>query len=1092
MHAASGAERHGCLSVPFFIPLHFSEKSEELVRSNRRRIGTGFWRMRLLLAAALLAALGVSLWRVGCGVQFSRQTATAPVSVPQSPSAPVSGLRPAELLKAFQQMSLIFEQNQGQSDPRVKFLARGLSYGLFLTANEAVLDMKRSAAGHSSDNGDLAVRMALAHANPAPIVEGSERLPGISNYLVGKDAVQWHRHLPQYARVRYRSVYPGIDLVYYGNQGRLEYDFEVAPGADPRLIELDFQTAPSITSEGSLRLHSESGDVEFQAPRIYQQIDGRERPVQGRFVLRAAHEVGFELADYDRSRQLVIDPVLTYSTYLGGALDESCSVITGAVKSGCPAIAVDSASNAYIAGSTTSADFPIPTGTTPFQAALNGTKADVFVAKFNPAGTALLFATYLGGTDIDNSAGVAVDAGFNVFVTGTTVSGDFPTGGTIAAYQATAKVAGTHAFLSQLDPTGATLLYSTYLSGSKTDTATGLALDVKGKAYLVGTTNSTDFPTTSGSFQPTSKAANQFFISKIDPTIGGTAGLVYSTYLGGSMPSTGVTLGGGIAVDTSTTPSVYVTGGTDFTDMPVLNAAQSSNSGGQDAFVAKFTPENASGAQEVYLTYVGGTGNDVGYGVTVDSGGNGYVAGSTTSTDFIIPTGTTPFQSTNLGGTDAFVEKISNPASGGTNPNVTFTYFSYLGGSGTDIAYAIAVDTLQNIRITGSTDSTDLTTRNPTQASSGGGTDAFFALIDTATTTGNFSTYLGGTGSDIGTGIAVDSQGASYLAGQTTSSDFPVASPFQTNLDGGSDAFVSKFGPTISLAITATASPTPVGVGNQVSFIYTVTNNGDPVNGITFSDVLPTTGATFVSATSSPGSCGGATGSPATVTCSVGTLGAAAVATVTVVVTPTVAGPLGNSGTVSVVGSTFTAAASASATVNDFAIGVAPASQTVPAGAAANYTVTVTPLPTFPESISLSCSSGLPSGATCTFTTNPLPNANDGPVTSSLAIGTTVRPIVTGANNQQWPIYATWLPVGGFALIGIGLGTLSSRKWRAVQAVLFAGLISLILFQPACGSSNQAATVTSGTPAGTYAITVTATSGSAPATRTAALTLVVQ
>jgi len=903
--------------------------------------------------------------------------------------------------------------------------------------------------------------------------------------------------VPQFAQVRYENVYPGIDLLYYGNQGRVEYDFKVAPGADPNQIALRFHDSEKmvLTSAGDLVLATNAGDVRLKAPRVYQEIGQEHQSVAGRFILRANHRVGFEIGAYDRSRTLIIDPVLTYSTYLGGSGNEGCSAISGAVKSGCPAIAVDSAGNAYVAGTTTSADFP-PSGT-PYQATLSGA-ADIFIAKLKSDGSALLFSTYLGGTGTDTSAGVATDSGFNVVVAGTTNSADFPTNGTNAAFQPTPLSSGNHVFVSKLDSNGSNLIYSTYLSGSTgADNATGLALDVRGLAYLTGTTTSTDFPTTSGAFQTTSKATNQFFMSKVDPSLTGSGSLVYSTYLGGSAPASGVTVGGGIAVDTSSTsPNVLITGGTSFTDMPVLNASQGTNAGGIDAFVAKFIPTNASGTEQIYLTYLGGSGDDIGNGIAVDSGGSAYVTGSTTSTD-LPAAGTGPFQPAYGGGaSDAFLVKLNNPASG---VSVALTYSTYLGGSGTDVGLAVAVDSLQGARLTGYTDSSNFPTQVPVQASLGGGTDAFATRIDTTATTataaGHYSTYLDGSGNDRGTGIAVDPQGASYVAGETASSNFPKQNPFQSSLSGSSDAFVTKLGSTVNLSIAATATPSPTGVGNAVSFKYTITNNGDLTTGITFSDVLPS-GATFVSASTSPGSCGTPTGSPSTLTCSIGTLNAGATATVTVVLTPTVAGSIGNSGTVTVLGSTFTATASASATVSDFAISVAPASVTVPAGTPATYQVTVTPTAAFPNSVSLSCTSGLPAATACAFTNNPIPNLNSGAQSRALNINTTARPKPAASlapapgHPSGAPLYAAWLPVFGIAILGLKVGGKASRKRLIVTGVLLGGFFALILFQAGCGGSSTTTTTTGGTPAGTYTITVTGTSGSA--TRTTTVELVVQ
>ena len=1135
------------------------------MRLNRRGLRTGWSRGWLLLAFALLLTVGVLA--LGFGSIMGQVHLASGNSITQAPrfaseSAP-SARGPQQIRVAYSHLPLIFEPNQGQSDPRVRFLARGGGYGLFLTADEAVLELRHSPVStqHSAQRVFL-IRMALDGAKKDATVVGADQLPGKSNYFVGNDPAKWHSNVPQFARVRYQNIYPGIDLIYYGKQGRLEYDFEVAPGADPRRVVLQFHGADKLKldADGNLRLALSAGDVRLEAPRVYQKIGEEQKPVAGRFALLGKDKVGFELGPYDRSRTLVIDPVLTYLSYLGGSGDEACSApaIAGVVTPGCPAIAVDSApgvggqGNMYVAGSTTSIDFPpAPQPPAPFQPTLAG-KANIFIAKFDPTGSSLLFSTYLGGDGVDTSAGVAVDSALNVYVAGTTTSTNFPTTASNAFHSGSVPGGKNHVFVSQLKPDGSALLYSTYLLGNDTETATGLALDVQFKVYVSGTTTSTNppttalFPATIGAFQtcPGEKSGNcpagvthQFFFSKLDPTLIGTASLVYSTYLGGSTPGTSVTAdetrGGGIAVDTNaSTPNVYLTGGTNFTDMPVLNAFQGKNGGGIDAWVAKFTPSNASGTQEIYLTYLGGTGDEIGNGVAVDSGGNAYITGSTTSTNITIPTGTTPFQKclddptnptscpTGVTARDAFLAKFGTPCTGtsctGTNgTNVPLNYFSYLGGSGTDVGLAIAVDSIQGARLTGWTDSPNFHTQNPLPAGGAlaGGNDAFVARIDTtatsATAPGHFSTYLGGSGDDFGTSIAIDSQAHTFVAGETASAtNFPITSnAFQSALHGPTDAFVGKLGPAVNLTMTATACTTPpcvVGMGNPVTFKYTITNTGDLTTGVTFSDdVTASIPASFTSATASPGTCGSATAG--TVLCNIGTLNAAATATVTVILMPTAptipnpaATTLTNSATASVLGSTFFVTAGAMATVNDFKIDVAPATTTVLAGVPASYTVTATPLGTgnIPNTVALSVSSGLPTGATATFPNGAsIPDLSSGAQSRQLVINTTPR-VTTPASLWQGGglVYATWLPVSGLLLLGLGIGGTSiggktSRKRRVLLGLILSGFFALILLQAGCGSSKSKS-ITTGTPAGTYTITVTATSGSA--TRTQSIQLVVQ
>ena len=517
--------------------------------------------------------------------------------------------------------------------------------------------------------------MQLAGARSDVKVSGNEALPGKSNYFIGKDSTKWHRNVPHFARVRYESVYPGIDLVYYGKQGQLEYDFDVAPGSDPSEIALRFQGTDrlSLDAAGNLVLANEGSDVRFEAPRVYQQVGTEQRPVAARFVLRGSNEVAFAIADYDHSRNLVIDPVLSYSSYLGGSATEGCFAVNGLSTSGCPAVAVDAAFNIYVAGTTTSTNFPLTpppvppaTGPLPYQAS-NAGGADVFVTKFDITGSVIQFSTYLGGTGKDTTAGVAVDNAGNVFVAGNTTSNaDFPIIATNAA-QAGPMSAGNHAFASELSADGSALTYSTYLGGTGTDTASGLALDFHGKMYLTGTTNSADFPVTGTALQSAPRATNQFFITKLDPIAADSAAsLAYSTYFGGATPTGGTVTGGGIAIDTAS--RVYITGGTTFTDMG-LNSSQAHAGGGNDAIVGKFDLTAPSTTQEIYLTYIGGTGDDIGYGVAVDTSLSAYITGSTTSNDVttitrdpVYSTSIVPFQAANAGGLDAFVAKIGSAA----------------------------------------------------------------------------------------------------------------------------------------------------------------------------------------------------------------------------------------------------------------------------------------------------------------------------------------------------------------------------------------------------------------------------------------------
>ncbi len=1081
----------------------------------------------IFVAVAVLMALAATVLMLG---SHSRDAAgyvsRSPDGSGSSAAGASQGAVPA--MTAYRRLPLIFEPNQGQSDPEVKFLAHGSGYGLFLTADKAVLTLRHSNGARRSLPQSSVVRMTLEGASANAAVNGTDQLPGKSNYLIGNDPAKWHTDIPQFARVRYSAVYPGIDLVYYGKQGQLEYDFEAAPGSDSRQVVLRFQGADklSIDAAGDLVLAVGDGHLRLEAPRVYQRFGEEERRVDGRFELRGQDRVGFALGTYDQRRTLIIDPVLTYSTYLGGSGDEACTVILGVATgvSGCPAVAVDTALNAYIAGSTMSTNFP-PAGT-PFQAGLEGT-ANVFVAKFNSTANTLLFSTYLGGNTVDTTAGLAVDAGSNVIVAGNTTSSNFPTKGTNAAFQTSPLSTHNHAFVSKLDPTGHTLIYSTYLSGNGVDTATGVALDLGGNAYLTGTTTSTEidtgFPSTLGAFSDSQYpvghrplGTSSFFLTKVNPSLSGVSSVPYSTYFGGGTPSNGETLGGGVAVDVNS--NVYITGGTNFSDLPVLNAFQGTLAGGLDVFVAELNPAAVTGTQLLYSTYLGGTGDDIAYGIAVDSALNTYVTGSTTSTNFPAA-GTGVFQPANGGQIDAFLAKLGALGTNGINVGtVPLNYFTYLGGSEDDVGLGVVVDNSgqavggsQGARIVGWTASPNFpATNNPVQAGFGGDFDAFVARIDTTATTsnapGHYATFLGGNNADFGTGIAVDLQGASYVAGETKSANFLTQAPpqnasFQPSLNGGSDAFLSKLGPVLDLQISAVGSPTTVGVGNEVTFTYTIENAGDFTSGITFSDTLPTSGATFVSATTSNSSnaCGQPNGG--IVLCNIGALNSGGTgetggtATVTVILTPiantiplTSTIELSNTGSVSIAGSTFTRGASATVFVNDFTLNMAPSTATVPAGVPAQYTATLIPTGLFTGTISVSCSAGLPTAATCTETTPSFQNLNGG-VSTDLIINTVARVTTTTQLSPRGVLfYAMGLPMFGLAILGVGMGRVS-RTRRVMMSLLLGGFFTLLALQTGCGSSATA-TNTTGTPAGTYVVTVNAVSESASRTQT--VTLVVQ
>jgi hypothetical protein len=683
---------------------------------------------------------------------------------------------------AYSRLPLVFEANHGQIASPVQFLARGQGYTLWLTPTEAMLAFARH--GHSSASPaateQLAapvVRMTLLGAHPAPQVMGKEVLPGKVHYVRGRDPTHWRTHVPTYAKVHYRAVYPGIDLVYYGNHGQLEFDFVVAPGADPTRISLGFRGADrvDVDPQGDLLLRIGGDELRLHQPRIYQDADSGTQVIPGRYVVlpppsdmgqrEGMHHVGIDVDTYDPSQPLIIDPVLGYATYLGGGADDAGR-----------GIAVDATGAAYIVGETMSDDFPITPGVV--QSQLRGA-SDIFVAKLAPDGTALVYATYLGGAAEDFGRGIAVDATGAAYVTGETASADFPT--TPGAVQP-ALGGFVDAFVAKLAPDGAALIYATFLGGGDFDGGRAVVVDAAGAAYVTGDA-SADFPVTPGAVQPTLHGFRDAFVTKLAPA--GTA-LVYSTYLGGSSAE----IGNGIAVDAA--GAAYLTGETASPDFPTTpGVVQPSFGGDEDAFVAKLTPD---GTALVYATYLGGSSFDIGQGIAVDGTGAAYVTGTTGSFGGPNNFPTTPgaVQPTFGGLQDAFVAKL-------TPDGTTLVYATYLGGSQFDGGQGIAVDAAGAAYVMGATSSSEFpTTPDAIQPTLSGDVDSFITTLTPSGVGLAFSTYLGGSGSDLGMGIsgqiiAVDAAGAVYVTWGTDSSDFPTtAGVVQPKLGGGTDAFLAK------------------------------------------------------------------------------------------------------------------------------------------------------------------------------------------------------------------------------------------------------------------------------------------------------------
>ena len=854
-----------------------------------------------------VAGLALGLGLMGC--MATQDPAKLQVQVDNGKfSQPAAKTRPW-VNETYSKLPMHFEANQGQADAQVKFLSRGRGYTLFLTSTEAVMVLATTQTDSDMVTGQrpltnpkskienpksTVLRMKLIGANPQPQVIGLEELPGKVNYFIGNDLKKWRKKVPTYAKVKYQGVYPGVDLVFYGNQQQLEYDFVLAPGADPKAIRLSFEGADKveIDTQGDLLLYSTGSEIRLRKPHIYQEVAGVRKEISGGYVLNPKPKIasdltiqnpkseiengtiGFQVASYDTSKPLVIDPVLVYSTYLGGNHNDRGF-----------GIAVDAAGNAYIMGLTRSTDFPT---VNPFQPGLAGSgHADLFVAKLDTQGSMLLYSTYLGGSNEEGFAfisgyefagGIAVDSSGQAHVTGFTLSADFPTAN---ALQPAFGGGFSDAFVTKLNPDGTELVYSTYLGGGDRDLGSSVAVDPIGNAYVTGSTKSTNFPTASP-LQPGLRGIQDAFVTKLNAD--GSA-MVYSTYLGGSVGGGGLDEGFGIAVDSS--GNAYVMGATFSLDFPTTaEAFQPDFAGIEDAFVTKLNPD---GSALVYSSYLGGNHFDRGVAIAVDAADNAYLLGMTQSRDF--PT-VNPFQPAHGGGfEDVFVAKLNATGS-------ALVYSTYLGGSENEYGGGIAVDTAGNAYVTGVTFSTNFPTANPLQPGHGGARDAFVAKLNTQGSALVYSTYLGGSGIDMGGGIGVDAAGNAYVTGMTVSSDFPIVNPLQPILGLFGDAFIAKIadgaGPAADLSIFKTDSPDPVTVGQDLTYTVVATNNGpNPATGVTLTDTLPGT-VTFVSATPSE-TC---TETGGVVTCAIGNLASGANATVTIVVAPTMAGVITNTASV--------------------------------------------------------------------------------------------------------------------------------------------------------------------------------------------------
>jgi uncharacterized protein (TIGR03437 family) len=581
------------------------------------------------------------------------------------------------------------------------------------------------------------------------------------------------RGIQTYSKVRYKGIYPGVDLVFHGSQGELEFDFVVAPGSDPGVIRLGFEGASRMRIDAAGDLVLNEPRLRLRKPVIYQIGPHGRRWVTGSYSVPGPGEAGFRVAGYDRTQPLVIDPVLSFSTYLGGSSTENVTA-GGDLKSA--GIATDAEGNVYTVGTTSSADFPSGSKVGPAETG----SADLFVSKFNPNGE-MIYTTRIGGSNLERGFGIAVDSSGSAYLTGRTQSTDFP-----VLNPAQANFGGIEdAYVLKLNPAGTQLLYSTYLGGNDTDFACGIAIDAAGNAYVTGDAESLNFPVTQGVFQRQyGGGISDAFVAKFGPS----GSLVYATYLGGQ----GFDHSESVAVDGN--GNAYVTGATPSTDFPTVHPIQSAPKGPLDVFVTKL---NEAGTALTYSTLLGGAGVEAGVFVAVDASGNAYVAGATQSADFPVTPGVV--QADFKGEQDGFLTKINAEGS-------AVVFSTYLGGAKADSAVGVAVDASGNSYVVGSTRSPEFPVVNAFQATHAGNDEVFIAKVNAAGSALVHSSFLGGSGWDLGYAIAVDKSGNIYVTGRTDSTDFPTLKAFQSTNRGNRDAFIARIAESSSTGAFVTVS----------------------------------------------------------------------------------------------------------------------------------------------------------------------------------------------------------------------------------------------------------------------------------------------
>ena len=754
----------------------------------------------VMLLVVTLLCLGVAdRDRLSSLVSKRSSASHAPVNSDSAVSLPAKINSPdkSKLREWIAKLPLAFELNRGQASPAIRFLAKRSGSELLLSSTEAVIRLR---------DVEHPFTVKFKGVSPRANIKGVDQLPGYCNYFRGNNPAKWQTNVPTFSKVVYEGIYPGINLTYYGNGNELEYDFDLAPGADPDAIRLVFDShvRPRVAANGDLVLRARGAELLHRKPVVYQVIDGERTLVAGRYVLKG-REAAFEIGQYDQTRPLVIDPTLVYSTYLGGSSDDLGS-----------SIVIDASNNVYIAGTTSSSNFPTHGPAFPNSAGLS----DVFVTKINSAGSNVVYSTYVGGGGLDRADGIALDSTGNAYVVGRVgdASADFPT--TAGSLATTYRGGDFDGVVFKLNTSGNALVYSTFLGGEDNDSVEGIAVDSSGNAYVTGGSRSNGFPLTATAFQSFRTGDTDAFFTQLNSS--GSA-VLYSTLLGGGSTDRG----SGVVIDSA--GNSYVAGYSGSPDFPTQNAFQGFSGGSFDAFVARINPNASGAASLLFSTYLGGIGDDKAYGIAIDSSGNNVcVVGQTSSNNF---PQLNPAQPAFGGSFDAFIAKISSTG--------TKIYATYLGGTGDDRGTGIAVNSAGAAYVTGFTSSTNFPTVTPLQISNGGGFDAFVAKLNPAGSAFLYSTYLGGSANESNptavtstNPIALDSASDAYLTGFTSSTNFPTTAPLQPATAGGQDGFVVKIAdatPAADYSISVLPGSRTVVPGGGTTYTVTAT----PVGGFT-------------------------------------------------------------------------------------------------------------------------------------------------------------------------------------------------------------------------------------------------------------------